>query len=161
MRLALYQPEIAPNAGTMLRLCACLGIGSYIVEPCGFPVGHRAFRRAGLDYLNSVFLRCHASWSAFQCVPHGRLVLLTNHAARAYTAFRFAGGDTIVVGRETAGVPAAVHAAANVRLVIPMHERARALNVAVVAAIVLGKALRQTAVLPAAFDARSPSEARA
>jgi tRNA (cytidine/uridine-2'-O-)-methyltransferase len=161
MRLALYQPDIAPNAGTMLRLCACLGIGADIVEPCGFPVGDRAFHRAGLDYLESVSLRRHSSWSAFQRVPRGRLVLLTTHATRAYTAFRFAGEDTIVVGRETAGVPTAVHAAADARLVIPMHEGARALNVAVAAAMVLGEALRQTALLPAAFDARSPSQARA
>ena len=154
MRLALYQPDIAPNAGTMLRLCACLGIGVDIIEPCGFPAGERAFRRAGLDYLDAVSILRHSSWPAYQRLPR---VLLTTRATHAYIAFRFGGEDTIMVGRESAGV----HAAADARLVIPMREGARSLNVAVAAAMALGEALRQTARFPTAAEDRIPAETRA
>ena len=98
MRLALYQPDIPPNAGTILRLCACLGIAVDIIEPCGFALGDRAFRRAGLDYLDSVSLRRHTSWTEYRGASHGRLVLLTTHARCAYTAFSFHASDTIMLG---------------------------------------------------------------
>ena len=147
MRLALYQPDIPPNAGTLLRLAACLGVAVDVIEPCGFPADERSFRRAALDYLDRAEVRRHQSWPAFLAAraagTHGRLLLLTTRASRDYTAFDYRGTDTILVGRETAGVPAAVHAAANHRLVVPMVAGARSLNVALAAAMVLGEALRQ------------------
>ena len=161
MRLALYQPDIPPNAGTILRLCACLGIAVDIIEPCGFALGDRAFRRAGLDYLDSVSLRRHTSWTEYRGASHGRLVLLTTHARCAYTAFSFHASDTIMLGRESAGVPTEVHAAADARIVIPMRAGARSLNVAVAAAMALGEALRQTAQFPAVHEAEPASGARA
>ena len=161
MRLALYQPDIPPNTGTILRLCACLEIGVDIIEPCGFALGDRAFRRAGLDYLDSVSLRRHPSWAAYRSAFRGRLVLLTTRASGAYTAFSFHAADTIMLGRESAGVPAEVHAAADARIVIPMRAGARSLNVAVAAAMALGEALRQTAQFPAVNEPRPASEARA
>ena len=161
MRLALYQPDIPPNARTILRLCACLEIGVDIIEPCGFALGDRAFSRAGLDYLDSVSLRRHPSWAAYRSGFHGRLVLLTTRARCAYTAFSFRASDTIMLGRESAGVPAEVHAAADARIVIPMRPGARSLNVAVAVAMALGEALRQTARFPAVGEPRPASEAHA
>lgn len=145
MRLALYQPDIPQNTGTMLRLAACLGVPVDLIEPCGFVWDDRRLRRAGMDYLEGVDLTRHESWPAFRAgrVP-GRLVLLTTAGNVAYTDFAFRPTDTLLLGRESAGVPAEVHAAAEARLVIPMAAGARALNVAVAAAIVLGEARRQT-----------------
>ncbi len=149
MRLTLYQPDIPPNAGTMLRLAACLGVAVDLIEPCGFPFGDRDLRRAGMDYLDRVTLTRHASWPAYLLArPPGRLILLTTRAESAYTGFRFAGDDILLVGRETAGVPAAVHAAADARLAIPMAAGCRSLNVALAAAMVLGEALRQCGQFP-------------
>ena len=156
-RLALYQPDIPQNAGTLLRLCACLGVDVDIVEPAGFPVSDRAFRRAGLDYLDKVNIARHVSFSAFEESRRKagqRLVLLTTRAAQAHTAFRFAPGDVLMVGRESAGVPDEVHAAADARIIVPMREGLRSMNVAVAAAIVLGEALRQTDGYPAMPRAR-------
>ena len=146
LTLALYQPDIAQNTGTMLRTCACLGVSAAIIEPAGFPVSDRHFRRAGMDYLDQVEIARHASWTAFEAWRAGerrRLVLLTTHAERAYADFSFAVGDILLVGRETAGVPEPVHAAADARIVIPLRPAMRSLNVAVAAAIVMGEALRQ------------------
>ena len=145
--LALYQPDIPQNAGTMLRLCACLGVPAAIVEPAGFPVSDRHFRRAGMDYLDAVEIERHVSFAAFEAwrAESGRrLLLLTTHAELAYTRLAYRDDDVLLVGRESAGVPNAVHAAADVRVVIPMRPPMRSLNVAVAAAMVLGEALRQT-----------------
>ena len=144
--LALYQPDIPQNCGTMLRLCACLGLDAAIVEPAGFPTSDRHFRRAGLDYLDHVVVARHASFAAFEtwrAAAGRRLVLLTTRADLAYTAAAFAPGDILLVGRESAGVPDAVHAAADLAVTVPMRPPARSLNVALAAAMVVGEALRQ------------------
>lgn len=148
MRLVLYQPDIPQNTGTILRLAACLGLGADIVEPCGFVLTDKRLKRAGLDYLESVDLVRHSSWTAFECARTRRLVLLTTRAPTAYTAFAFEPGDLLLLGRESEGVPEAVHRTADARLTIPMQAGQRALNVAVAAAMVTGEALRQTGAFP-------------
>lgn len=149
MRIALYQPDIAQNVGTLLRLGACLGVPADIIEPCGFPFGERALRRSGMDYLEHADYTAHASWETFLAADPGRLVLLTTRASIAYTAFRFAAGDVLLLGRESAGVPEDVHARADARIAVPMAPGLRSLNVAVAAAMILGEALRQTGGFPA------------
>ena len=149
MRLALYQPDIPQNAGSLMRLGACLGIGIDVIEPCGFLLTDRNFRRAGMDYLKSADIRRHASWNQFRGQFSGqRLVLLTTRGAMAYADFAFQTSDTLLVGRESAGVPQEVHDAADARLVIPLRPGLRSLNVAQAAAMVLGEALRQTGLFP-------------
>jgi tRNA (cytidine/uridine-2'-O-)-methyltransferase len=148
VRLALYEPDIPQNAGSLMRLGACLGVGIDIIEPCGFLLSDRNFRRAGMDYLKSADICRHDSWERFHQGLQGRLVLLTTKGGTAYTDFTFAPGDTLLVGRESAGVPEPVHAAADARLVIPLRPGLRSLNVAQAAAMVLGEALRQTALFP-------------
>ena len=155
MRLALYQPDIPQNAGSLMRLCACLGVAMDIIEPCGFLLSDRNFRRAGLDYRAGLDLSRHESWEAFRGKLSGRLVLLSTRAPQPYAGFAFAPGDTLLVGRESAGVPEAVHQAADARLLIPMKAGMRSLNVAQAAAMVLGEALRQTGLFPAREDACS------
>ena len=155
MRLALYQPDIPQNTGAMLRLAACLGIGVDLIEPCGFVWSDRRLRRAGMDYLEGVALTRHGSWAAFQSASRGRLVLLTTRGSTSYAEFAFRPGDTLLMGRETSGVPDEVHAAADARLVIPMCSGVRSLNVALAAALVLGEALRQTGQLPLHLAAAS------
>jgi tRNA (cytidine/uridine-2'-O-)-methyltransferase len=153
--LALYQPDIPQNAGTLLRLAACLTIPAHIIEPAGFPVSDRAFRRAGMDYLDHVTLTRHAAWSAFEswrAATGRRLVLATTRAATPYTAFAFRPGDIVLIGRESAGVPEAVHAAADAAVAVPMAPALRSLNVAVAAAMIMGEALRQTNGWPAAGE---------
>ena len=145
--LALFQPDIPQNTGTMLRLCACLGVSAAIVEPAAFPVSDRAFRRAGMDYLDRIDIARHASFAAFEAwraAAGRRLVLLTTKGAMPHTDFAFAQDDILLVGRESAGVPENVHAAADARIVVPMRPGFRSLNVAVTAAMVVGEALRQT-----------------
>lgn len=147
MRIALFEPDIPQNTGTILRLAACLGVEAHIVEPAGFPTTDRAFRRAGMDYLDAVTLLRHAHWGAFEDwrrVAGARLILLTTRASRSYLDHDFAPGDVLLVGRESSGVPDGVHAAADVRLRIPMRAGLRSLNVAMAAAMALGEALRQT-----------------
>jgi tRNA (cytidine/uridine-2'-O-)-methyltransferase len=147
MRIALYQPDIPQNTGTVLRLCACLGIAAHIIEPTGFPSSDRAFRRAGMDYLNAVALTRHASWRDFEIWRQSkpcRLILFTTKAALSYLDFSFAADDVLLFGRESAGVPEAVHSAADARLLIPMRPGMRSLNVAIAAAMAAGEALRQT-----------------
>jgi tRNA (cytidine/uridine-2'-O-)-methyltransferase len=146
MRLALYEPDIPQNAATIIRLCACLGVGVDIIEPCGFQFTDKGFKRAGMDYLDMAAVTRHAAWDAFQ--PAGRLVLLTTRAEQAYAGFAFRPDDTLLLGRESAGVPDAVHDAADARLRIPMRQGARSVNVALAAAMVLGEALRQTDGFP-------------
>lgn len=145
--LALFQPDIPQNAGTMLRACACLGVGAAIVEPAGFPVSDRHFRRAGMDYLEHVDIARHVSFAAFEDWRRQagrRLVLLTTQGATPYTEFAYRPDDILMVGRESAGVPPDVHAAADARIVVPIRPELRSLNVAVAAAMVMGEALRQT-----------------
>ncbi len=147
MRIALYEPDIPQNTGTILRLCACLGIEAHIIEPAGFPVSDRAFRRAGMDYLDQVALARHGSFAAFEDWRRRErlaLVLITTQAERSYLDFRFREDQVLLFGRESAGVPQAVHAAADVALRIPMRAGLRSLNVAMAAAMVAGEALRQT-----------------
>jgi len=151
MRLALYEPDIPQNAAAIMRLAACLGVAVDLIEPCGFVLDDRRLRRAGMDYLDRLVLARHESWRAY--VAHrlsGRLVLLTTAAETAHTAFVFHPRDTLLLGRESAGVPETVHAAADARLRVPMAPGLRSLNVALAAAIVLGEALRQTALFPRA-----------
>src|ERR1041384_1193798 len=145
MQLALYKPDIAPNTGTILRLCACLGVTAHIVEPAGFPVSDRAFRRAGMDYLDQVTLRRHTSWAAFEewrRAERLRLALFTTRGSTSYLDHRY-GDDVLLFGRESAGVPDHVHAAADARLTIPMRAGLRSLNVAMACAMAVGEAIRQ------------------
>jgi tRNA (cytidine/uridine-2'-O-)-methyltransferase len=148
MRLALYQPDIPQNAGTSMRLAACLGVPVDLIGPAGFDASDRAFRRAALDYLAHVDLTRHASWEAFQswraagAVP-SRLILLTSKAQTDYLDFAFQPADILLLGRESAGVPSLVHEAADARLRIAIRPELRSLNVAVAGAMVLGEALRQ------------------
>jgi tRNA (cytidine/uridine-2'-O-)-methyltransferase len=151
MRLALFEPDIPQNTGTILRLAACLGIDAHIIEPTGFPSSDRAFRRAGMDYLDQVALTRHASWTAFDAWRRAeqlRLVLFTTAADQPYLAHTFQPNDILLFGRESAGVPQPVHEAAEVRLKVPMRSGLRSINVAMVAALALGEALRQTGHKP-------------
>jgi len=145
MRLALYQPDIPQNLGAFIRLAACLGTPLDIIEPCGFPVDDRRIRRAAMDYVDLARLQRHASWDAFQRdrAP-GRLVLLTTAGATRLSDARFRPDDVLLLGRESAGAPPEVHAAADLDVRAPMQKGARALNVALAAAMVLSEALRQT-----------------
>jgi tRNA (cytidine/uridine-2'-O-)-methyltransferase len=147
MSIALFEPDIPQNTGTILRLAACFGIEAHLIEPAGFPVSDRAFRRAGMDYLDAVKLMRHASWDAFEEWRRAqglRLVLFTTRTAASYLDHRYEGGDILLFGRESAGVPEHVHAAADVRLRIPMQPGLRSLNVAMTCAMAVGEALRQT-----------------
>ena len=147
MRIALYEPDIPQNTGTILRLCACLGIEVHIIEPAGFPTSDRAFRRAGMDYLDQVEIMRHASWVAFErwrLEARSRLILLTTHASLSYLDHAYGADDILLFGRESSGVPSAVHEAADARVLVPMREGLRSLNVAMVAAMAVGEALRQT-----------------
>jgi len=151
LRLALYQPDIPQNAGTLLRTAACLGIAVDLIEPAGFAVTDRNLRRAGMDYLDAAVLTRHTGWTAFDAARRAegrRLVLLTTRGATSHLDFAFRDGDIVMVGRESAGVPDEVHAAADARLAVPMRAGLRSLNVAVAAALVLGEALRQIRGFP-------------
>ncbi len=151
MRIALYEPDIPQNTGTILRLCACLKLEAHIIEPAGFPVTDRAFRRAGMDYLDRVSITRHGSFEAFEQWRHAgqfQLVLLTTAAETSYLGYAFRDGQVLLFGRESAGVPPAVYAAADVRLRIPIAEGLRSLNVAMAVALVAGEALRQTGGFP-------------
>ena len=144
MRLVLYQPDIPQNTGAIMRLAACMGVPLDIVEPCGFPLDDSRLRRAGMDYIDLLELERHASWDAFRSKRDDRVVLLTTQGGVRHTDFAFAAGDLILLGRESAGVPQAVHDAADARIRIPMRKGVRSLNVAQAAAIALAEALRQT-----------------
>ena len=146
MRLALYQPDIPQNTGAILRLAACFGMPVDLIEPCGFVFDDRRLRRAGMDYLEHVDLRRHRSWEAYQAARvgrPGRLVLLTTKAAVPHIECPFESTDSLLLGRESAGVPEEVHASADLRVRIPMRPGLRSLNVAMAAAIVAGEAMRQ------------------
>jgi tRNA (cytidine/uridine-2'-O-)-methyltransferase len=157
-RLALYQPDIAPNAGTLARLCACLGVPLDIIEPAGFDVSDRNFRRAGMDYLDRAAITRHDSWAAFEAwrrtgreAGNGsrrRLVLAETDGEMPYADFPFMPGDIILLGRESAGVPDAVRGAADCVLRIPQEAGTRSINVALAGAMILGEALRQLGRFP-------------
>lgn len=146
MRIALFEPDIPQNTGTILRLTACLGLEAHIIEPTGFPSSDRAFRRAGMDYLDKVTLTRHISWTAFDGWRRDkrlRLILFTTKAAQTYLAHRYGRDDILLFGRESAGVPPQVHEAADVRVKIPIRQDLRSLNVAVAAAMAAGEMVRQ------------------
>jgi tRNA (cytidine/uridine-2'-O-)-methyltransferase len=148
MHIALFEPDIPQNAGTILRLAACLGIPAHLIEPAGFPVTDRAFRRAGLDYLDQLSITRHGSFAEFDAWRRGQrlsLVLLTTRATTPYFEHGFRDDQILLFGRESAGVPEAVHQAAETRLRIPIRDGFRSLNIAVAMAMVAGEALRQTA----------------
>lgn len=147
VELALYQPDIPQNTGTMLRLCACLDIKAHIIEPAGFPITDKHFRRSGMDYLDQVHIERHISFMAFQeyLINHEKnLILLSTKSTTPYTQHKFSPKDILMLGRESAGVPQNVFESAHQTLLIPMKTQLRSLNVAVSAAMVLGEALRQT-----------------
>jgi tRNA (cytidine/uridine-2'-O-)-methyltransferase len=149
MRIALYEPDIPQNTGTILRLAACLGAEAHIIEPAGFPVTDRAFRRAGMDYLDQVTITRHGSWDDFDSWRRrggARLILFTTRASVSYLDHAYRDDDVLLFGRESAGVPDRVHDAADARLIIPIQPGLRSLNVAVACAMVLGEAMRQTRV---------------
>jgi tRNA (cytidine/uridine-2'-O-)-methyltransferase len=148
--LALYQPDIAANAGAMLRLAACLGVTTHVIGPAGFDFSDRALRRAGMDYIDHAAIRRHDDWDAFRKARQAgqRLVLLTTQASLPYPDFAFAANDLLLLGRESAGVPDDVHRTADVRIRIPMAPGRRSLNIVTAAAMVLGEALRQTGGFP-------------
>ena len=147
LRIALYQPDIPGNTGTILRLAACLGLGVDIIEPAGFDISDRNLRRSGMDYLASVNLVRHVNWQQFdewrRCEGR-RLVLASTKAAQPYSGFDFRRDDILLFGRESAGVPDHVHETADGRVQIPMVEGQRSINVAMSVAMIAGEALRQT-----------------
>jgi tRNA (cytidine/uridine-2'-O-)-methyltransferase len=162
MRIALFQPDIPQNTGTILRLAACLDIEAHIIEPAGFPTTDRAFRRAGMDYLDRVAISRHASWQAFEqwrCRARARLILFTTHATLSYFDYLFHPNDVLLFGRESSGVTEEARQAADASLIIPMPGGLRSLNVAVAAAMAVGEALRQTrqTAKPTALDRDGPA----
>ncbi|RCW28212.1 tRNA (cytidine/uridine-2'-O-)-methyltransferase [Ciceribacter lividus] len=147
LRIALYQPDIPGNTGTILRLAACLGLGVDVIEPAGFDISDRNLKRAGMDYLNAVSLVRHVNWERFEAwraMSGRRLVLASTKAAVPYVDFAFRPDDILLFGRESAGVPDLVHDAAEGRVIIPMMSGQRSINVAMSAAMIAGEALRQT-----------------
>ncbi|KQX26248.1 MULTISPECIES: tRNA (cytidine(34)-2'-O)-methyltransferase [unclassified Sphingomonas] len=148
MRIALHQPDIAGNVGTILRLAACLGTPVDIIEPCGFAFSERAVRRSGMDYAEAADISRHADWAAFEAQLRGRIVLLTTAADTSLDKAAFLPSDILLLGSEGAGVPPAVHERADLRVRIPMRPGFRSLNVAVSAGIALAEALRQTGGWP-------------
>lgn len=147
MRLALYEPDIAQNTGTMLRMAACFGVAVDLIEPAGFVLTDKGLRRAGLDYLSAATLTRHESYAAFEVwrrEKRHRVVLLTTKATTSHVDFAYRPGDILMMGRESAGVPDHVHASAEGHIRIPMRTGMRSLNVALAAAIGLSEALRQT-----------------
>lgn len=146
LRIALYQPDIPGNTGTILRLAACLGIGVDIIEPAGFDLSDRSLKRAGMDYLEQAALTRHLNWQHFEQWRQDmgrRTVLLSTKAAQPYTDFKFQPGDILLFGRESSGVPQDVHESTDARLLIPMVPAARSLNLALSVAMTTGEAIRQ------------------
>lgn len=151
LAIALYEPDIPQNAGTLLRLGACLNVPVHFIGPAGFATTERAFRRAGLDYLDHATLVNHVDFAAFEDWRRGqgrRLILLTTRGEMRYTEFGFRPNDVLLCGRESSGVPERVHGAADARVRVPIRPHLRSLNVAVAAAIVVGEALRQIGGFP-------------
>jgi len=149
MRIALYQPEIPGNVGAILRLAACFSVGVDIVEPCGFVFSDARMKRAGMDYIEHVEIVRHPDWDSFCAAASGRLILLSSKASTRLTDFAFAPGDTLLMGRESAGVPDAVRDRCEAQVRIPLNPAVRSLNISVATGIALAEALRQTGNLPA------------
>lgn len=144
-KLALYQPDIAGNVGTLIRLCACLDVGLDIIEPCSFPWDERKIRQSALDYYHHVKITRHNDWDHFKSHnPNSRIVLLTTKTTDSYIDFNFEPGDILLAGSESAGVPEQIHNSADKRITIPMKNGQRSLNIAIASAMILGEALRQT-----------------
>lgn len=144
MKVAMYEPDIAGNVGTIIRMCACLGLDLDIIEPCGFPFNREKIKKSGLDYIDKVKITRYASFEEFKEINKDyRIVLLTTKASVEYTTFQFQNNDILLVGRESAGVPDKVHNSVDGRVVIKMQENTRCLNVAISLAMVVGEALRQ------------------
>ena len=151
LRISLFEPDIPQNTGSILRLAACFGIGVDIIEPCGFLISDRRLKRVGLDYVEQADIVSYQSWDVFfssRIDTNVRLLLLTTKAEEAYTSFNFKAGDTLLLGRESAGVPENVHQAVDARITIPLAQGMRSLNVAQSASMVLGEALRQMEAFP-------------
>lgn len=149
IEIALYQPDIPPNAATIMRMAACFGLKVRIIEPAGFTWSDSSLKRAGMDYLDHALVLRDASWTAFRTATRGqRLILASTKAATPYTDFSFRAGDILLMGRESSGVPDEVHDAADARLLIPMREGLRSLNVALACAMITGEALRQLKAFP-------------
>ena len=149
VEIALYEPDIPQNTGAVMRTAVCLGVAVHIIEPCGFVLSDAKLKRAGMDYLDRLILRRHASWARFRADTAGRrVVLLTTAADERLTDFRFQAGDMLLFGRESAGVPADVHGAADRRVRIPLAPGTRSLNLAASAAMVLATALDQLGAYP-------------
>lgn len=160
LRLALYQPDIAGNVGTILRLAACVDVGVDLIEPMGFAYSDRALARSGMDYAAHARVRRHADWASFEATAQGRIVLLTTRDATRLDAATFRPDDVLLLGAESSGVPDHVHARADLRITIPLVPGRRSLNVAVAAAIALGEALRQTDSWPAQGDGPNETSRR-
>ena len=148
MRIACYQPEIAGNTGAVLRLSACLGVGVDIIEPCGFIWSDARMKRAGMDYIQHVDVAHHANWDVFRGNLVGRAILLTTHAQIRLPDFAFVTSDTLILGRESAGVPREIAESCDAAVRIPIAGNVRSFNLAVAAAIALYEARRQTGGLP-------------
>lgn len=149
--IALYQPDIPQNTGTILRLAACMNVRVHIIEPAGFPISDSALKRAGMDYLERAAMTRHISFDEFEAwrTPlRRRMVLLTTKATDTYTGFRYFADDILFLGRESTGVPDSIHETADARLTVPMAEGMRSINVAVTCGMALGEALRQTGTFP-------------
>lgn len=144
MLIALFQPDMAPNVGSMIRLAACLGLPLHIIEPCGFPLDDKRMRRVAMDYFDAAQLVRHDSWQAFRAVVQGRLVLLTTRSTQSYTEFAFREDDVLLLGQESAGVPDFVREAVDAAVTIPVRPSARSLNLVQAASMVVGEAMRQT-----------------
>ena len=144
MRLSLYQPDQAGNVGTIIRLCACLGVPLDVIEPCGFPFSDRALKRAGMDYAEIANVTRHASWDRFEAAAEGRIVLLTTQGGIRLDEAQFLAADILLMGAESRGAPQDVHDRADMRVRIPQAAGTRSLNIAVAAGIALAEALRQT-----------------
>lgn len=151
MQLALFQPDIPQNVGTLIRFCACLGIKLHIIEPCGFPFDEKKLKRAAMDYADMADVTRHRDWQSFceffnfteQKQSDNRLILATTKGALPYTECCFTDRDIILLGRESAGAPEMVHQRADERIFIPMQPKARSLNIAISGAMITGEALRQ------------------
>lgn len=146
LRIALYQPDIPGNTGTILRMAACLGLAVDIIEPAGFDLSDRGLKRAGMDYLEQAALTRHLDWEHFnqwRLSENRRLVLLSTKASHAYTDFVYRPDDILLFGRESAGVPDHVHEISDERIIIPMVQGARSLNLALSVAMSAGEAIRQ------------------
>jgi tRNA (cytidine/uridine-2'-O-)-methyltransferase len=158
--LALYQPDIAQNTGTLLRLGACLGVTVHVIGPAGFDLSDKALRRAGMDYLDHAALVKHVGWSDFLAWAENagrRIVLATTRAGEPYTSHAFRADDIILLGRESAGVPDSVHDRADARILIPMRPGMRSVNVALAGSMILGEALRQTRSFPPVTSGPDPA----